>query len=761
MKICRTIAALLAVLFLIACTPADPPEANAVTAEDTVLTNIFTASRIPIATDYDLHPHIVPYYDEENGTVTWVGSQTERIPTPDGFESETAYFVITSDQNGAIVYASPVTTDLSGRLFLEGGVLDGRILTAGICLRDGESSSYHIMRYDTADGTAEFSPAINHLFSDYVYIDTLLTSEDKICLFTDTELLLLDHNYELLCKIQFVFPPDALCLSPDGVFHVLADNGQGQLLYPVDPERKSLGTGISLSGSTVKNALFSSDGTLYYTDESGLHAYTGDGSVEIMNFEHSGVVLFHLNIYSIIDGTRFFAAENGYTDPSFHFAVFSKSGDIDLSSVRVLELAAASATYELTEQVNDFNRTHPGIRVHITDYSAYNTAENPSAGKEKLLFDISVGNTRPDIVYAHWDADVMRYLLRDGLYLDLYAFIDKDADFSRDDFLGAYLSAYEKDGKLWGMTPYLTVSTLVGTADSLGGMTSWSAEDMISFALSLPEEVSFTDHMSLHDLEEMILGDSGYGMFIENGAFNSAAYQSWLELIENLPAHRPDEPTSDAEIEAMRYSEFLARRDGQTAVTPYTIYSPEDWFGIRALFDSADTVLIGYPSENGSRASVSAGPSFLITSFTDDPETAWELVKACCLPAKGQNRTFTQNLPLLKSDLTAEAERIIGRTVISYYSGSNTTREYNPYDPVTEEDLNKPGVFGIFTEEDAADLLGYLDSKTGIPLTEQLPEEIDAVFREEISAFRDGVYTAEECAQRTQSRAEIWLAEHE
>ena len=759
MRISRIIAIFLTAVLLCACTPADSVQSDTDTAEADILTGIFTASVIPHPQEYEIHPQIPPVWDEETGTVTWVGVITARFPTPDGFENTSEYFLLTSDKNGTLLQTAPITVPLDGKQFIEGGCIRNGTLTAGILVQDGERHTRRILRFDPADGTSALSDPIDHLFTGSPYINKLLVSEDRICLHTDTELLLLDENSGLLARISFVFPPDALCLSPDGVFHVLLDNGRGQMLYPVDPERKSLGTGVSLSDSYVRNVLFSPDGTLYYTDASGLFAYAPDKSSEIMNFEHSGTELFHLTVHATLGSTCFFAVETGYTNPSPQFAVFTKAEDLHLSSVCTLSLAAASLNYELTDLVNEFNRSHPGIRVQITDYSAYNTADNPAGGKEKLLFDLSVGNVRPDIVYAHWDADVMRYLLRDGLYLDLYTFLDKDPDYAREDFLGAYLRTYTINGNLWGMTPYLHATTLVGTKNSLSGRTSWTAQEMLSFARSLPDAVSFTDHMSLHDLEYMILGDSGYGTFIENGTFASAAYENWLTLIEHLPAYRPDEPTSADEIEAMRYGEFLARKNGQTVVTPYNLSSAEAWHGIRALFDTDETVLIGYPTQSGGYASVSAGPSFLITSFTEMPDMAWELVKTCCLPPKGTNRTFTAGLPLLKSDLIAETGKLTGKTVISYYTGGCTTREHNPYDPFTEENLKKPGVFALFTEEDASALLNYLDNHAGIPLADRLPEEIDAVFREEISSFRNGIYTAEECVQRTQSRIALWLAE--
>ena len=49
----------------------------------------------------------------------------------------------------------------------------------------------------------------------------------------------------------------------------------------------------------------------------------------------------------------------------------------------------------------------------------------------------------------------------------------------------------------------------------------------------------------------------------------------------------------------------------------------------------------------------------------------------------------------------------------------------------------------------------------GTPILDRIPDAVAAIVNEEISAFLAGVGTAEECAAKIQSRASIWLAEHQ
>ena len=62
-------------------------------------------------------------------------------------------------------------------------------------------------------------------------------------------------------------------------------------------------------------------------------------------------------------------------------------------------------------------------------------------------------------------------------------------------------------------------------------------------------------------------------------------------------------------------------------------------------------------------------------------------------------------------------------------------------------------------EEQRARTRAWLDSAGGRGL-DLLPPEVNELVREEISAYLKGVGTAEDCAEKIQSRVSIWLEEN-
>ena len=64
------------------------------------------------------------------------------------------------------------------------------------------------------------------------------------------------------------------------------------------------------------------------------------------------------------------------------------------------------------------------------------------------------------------------------------------------------------------------------------------------------------------------------------------------------------------------------------------------------------------------------------------------------------------------------------------------------------------GVFG------ATEMKTMLD-EIGMPAVNGVPAEIAEIVEEEISVFLGGASSAEDCAKKIQSRAGIWLSEHQ
>ena len=87
--------------------------------------------------------------------------------------------------------------------------------------------------------------------------------------------------------------------------------------------------------------------------------------------------------------------------------------------------------------------------------------------------------------------------VKKGMYVDLGTFLDSDTELKKDDIFGSVIRAFStSDGKIWGLTPDISLQTLVARTDTLGGKTSWTLDEMIDYANALPAGTQLLEGLS-------------------------------------------------------------------------------------------------------------------------------------------------------------------------------------------------------------------------------------------------------------------------
>ena len=183
------------------------------------------------------------------------------------------------------------------------------------------------------------------------------------------------------------------------------------------------------------------------------------------------------------------------------------------------------------------------------------------------------------------------------------------------------------------------------------------------------------------------------------------------------------------------------------------------------VFNTKDYTFIGYPTygENSRGGNVTCSNVFVVTNFCKNTDIAWDFIKSVVAPDDDGDsiRYGGGDMPILRESLRKVCEGFYDYEFEFYYSGGGGYGPGDPDNPRTQDDLDEPGVLAHFTPEDTERLIDYIDNDCGSPITEAMPTELQNIISEEITSFTGGAKTAEECAKVIQSRAKIWLAEHE
>jgi hypothetical protein len=380
------------------------------------------------------------------------------------------------------------------------------------------------------------------------------------------------------------------------------------------------------------------------------------------------------------------------------------------------------------DEVMDFNRRNPEQQIVVYDYVRDNWGNNPNfglkQGLERFHLDIIAGNV-PDIILFErsYELDMVRArdtLIKQGVLLDLYPFIDSDPDLSRDDFFENVLQGFEDtDGRLNAIGNWLMITTMI-TTDPVLQSESWRLDDFLTVmeqSVARGNLEPLGGSLTGFDFLSMVLEYMG-NTFInfETGIcnFDSERFIRLLELAAAIPLN-PDYPFSRGinffpNISELQSGEQVvdfvgfASFSGVSGITGPTGIGPPPF------------TYIGIPSDNGGIHNVSISGSFSIFANSQYPDAAWQFVRETLLPGATDSIALT----LRKDDF----ENRIAASDISAQD-KNSMREL-----MSQAIVQKP-----------------------------LSGTILMIIEEDFSAFSNGSRTAADTARIIQNRVQTYLYE--
>ncbi len=536
-------------------------------------------------------------------------------------------------------------------------------------------------------------------------------------------------------------------------------------LARIDPDAGVFAGTVSLPPET-RGVWFGRDADWYYEAASGIFRHKeGEPDGTVLHFVNSGLSSTHARVLAVPDPEHVLLIRHRPDIGADVLTMYEKAGDEELERT-VLEIACASRISALySEKIILFNESHDDLLVSVTDYSVYNTEEDSDAGNRRLSLDILTGAYSPDLIVGQYGSDAsVNMVVEKGLYADLTPYLREDPEVNMNTVFPCLLRSYDDGrGGIWGMTDRFSLAMLAGSRRTLGKAAEagkWTVREMLDFYDSLPEGCELVWFLSRSNAAQIFLGWDGAGAFIDAEAgtcsFESEDFLRFLRLLPTLPADFEEygrrSPYADVP-EAERYRLYQEGKIALQRIRSFAhVYS---YLQLGLYFPDGDAVVIGYPTAGDSGNRILTETSWIITSFGADRDASWQLLRVLL---RADENTPTR-WPALIPDFDEFVSEEMNTEFFLYYSGITEGRLYDPEHPASESDLRSPGIVAHYTEEDH-EALKALISEQGTPLISRVPEEVQDIIDEEISAYLGGVGTAENCAKKIQSRVSIWLAEH-
>lgn len=737
-----------------------------------MLTSVFKGNTLTLPEEYSVVEDASPYYDKDSGEITLLCVKTEHIYDDNGeyVSTNRSYKTCKYDKDLNLIEEKDINLfgDDTEAYANNCVVLDGKI----VCLaskRLDTKNSYYVTVYDMTSGESKTSEELNGLFDTaeeggWFYVNSICVNKDgDIYIGSENEILVLNDSFVKKFSIPVDRWINSMASSPEGDIYVMSHFDKGSGIARVNPETKSFDDPI-YPGDNTRQLMFGDGYDLYVELEDGIYGctFTEDGvdSVMLMNYTNSDISRSSFTAIAMLNKDTLIASDRSSENS---LQLYKKVPDIDLSNIKTVEIVSTEGfDYFTTIGVVNYNKAHLDTRLLVTDYSKYATEENYQAGREKLINDIITGLYKPDIILTDTYSAVAENVIKNNIFMDIGTLIDNDAGMKRDDILGAVIRACStSDGQLWGLPSGYSVETLVGKTETLGGRTSWTFSEMLDFAKTLPEGTTLIQGLSQQSVFYQLDGLFTQFIDLDNHTcdFENQNFYDTLNYIASLPAEYDYSADRNPDN---RYEKF---QNGQIALFSMWMHDAASILEPECYFNTKDYTFIGYPTygENSRGGNVTCSNVFVVTNFCKNTDIAWDFIKSVVAPDDdGNSRRYGGgDMPILRESLRKLCERFYNYEFEFYYSGGGGYGPGDPDNPRTQDDLDEPGVLAHFTPEHTEALINYIDNDCGSPITDAMPTELQNIISEEITSFTGGAKTAEECAKVIQSRAKIWLAEHE
>ncbi len=498
---------------------------------------------------------------------------------------------------------------------------------------------------------------------------------------------------------------------------------------------------------------------LCYSSGDGLYGFNfpgTDGEMEapavIVNFLNSDIGTGTLKNYVFQNENTAFALQYDHQTYADDICVMlTRVPETDLPEKYELHIACCMPGVGIYEMAKQFNAASETCRIVLDTYDRYTSDLYDEHAETNLAYDMLVRDIlagyRPDIIVGN-GIFALDDLARQGLFCDLYSFLDSDPDFGRDALFGCVMTPFEDES---GRLPYLvtafTVQTMISTAARAASLAKegWTASQAEAIGADLPSGTNLAYYSTLISSKDDRIE------MLEALLPQYRAYAGDPAVMAELLSY-----CKHAELPSMKTEE---RRQALQNEALYVMESPffnlQQYLSIRyEMFGGADIAFLGYPGPSvgaGGGSSVTASQMLGITTEAlENPEIAagaWEFCKLCA--------TYVYDV-YLGANLSAARSTLetIFAQMDAYHFAVGTDGRFSQ--GAGEVGANMTEVF--LGEEERAALRALYN---GITTRTDAHPTLDAIIIEDASAYFADAKSLDDTVTLITSRAKTYLSERE
>ena len=532
--------------------------------------------------------------------------------------------------------------------------------------------------------------------------------------------------------------------------HIINSDGSGEIGDPVEIK----------DGGYLRLVRGNGDYDVYATNSSGFLGFADGEFKELVNYVNSDIDPQKVSAVTPVDNGDFILAEVTYNSKmggdssTVSFSRLTARNPEEMKSTKIITLAIDGMDSSITSMVTEYNKKANGYRIQISDYSKFNDfgdgKEAVIASSDELEKDIVAGKG-PDMMIIS-DSYLIRKLGNKNALVDMYEFLDKDADIKKEKFLPSALKTFEQNGKLIQISPSISIDTWA-IKKKFCDHDNWSMDELIDVYKNRPEGASLTDNDSKDTTLDLCWPYIYSFVDVKNGkcSFDDPEFIKILEFCNQFPEEPKDydyENMTDDDWESYMKEYELSFINDKTLLSSWSIYDFREYKYFKDGYFGEDISLVGDPGKGAIMS-----PSYNTMAIMNDSpckEECWNFIKTF-FTDEYQNDMY--ELPVT----TAAFEKKLDEAMEEpYYTNSNGEKVPDP-DGSTMNIGGEEKKITPLTKEERDYLYDYV--KNSYVMSDYIPEGVHEIIQEEIDAYFKGEQSAQEAADMIQNRASILVSE--
>ena len=555
-----------------------------------------------------------------------------------------------------------------------------------------------------------------------------------------------DKDGNETARIQIEDMAQNLVVMNDGTVACAIWGKNGSEVYRVDIEGGKLGEKLMSLSDSYNNLYTGLNNSLLIDVNGYLCRYSSESekSQKILKFIDSNVNPNSVTtIFELKNGTLGVVLPDYETNKTEIDFLIKQDTDKNANK-KEIRLGTLNLDTQLQEQIIKFNKTNEKYKIIVDDYASDDDYEE---GIKRFNAAVTSGNC-PDLI----DLSVMgiQEYAQKGILEDLTPYLEKDSELSEDLFVDSVINTYKINDKLYTIPMSFMIEALAGATSSVGSEKSWTMQEFVAYAESLPKGTEILDGITSDGLLSSIL-QYNMGEYVNWSTgecnFNTDEFIKLLEFCSNYENSEKFYQNYDYENEP---SEITKIRNKQVVMQRLYMDGVEGYMLSKVTFGEPITIK-GYPTKDGNGFVLNTS-SFLvgISSKSKNKDAAWEFMREF-YTKEGQDSVdwSFSGFPVRKDVLEevlqkakeAETETAPDGTKYVTVWGFQDIEMYIP--APTDEDINE-----------IKEIINSADKLTNINT------EIFSMISEEAEAFFKGQKTAKEVADVIQSRVSIYVKEN-